>query len=136
VAWLEDSWIGADSTDLIAIDSHARTLRAGLGALAGHPPPAPTCPSFIHAHATGTAHDAYELAAIRSIFGASVPVFSHKKWLGHSLGAAGLVSVVISALCHRHRRMPHGDTVPPAARSITIAQGFGGHVGVVALRGP
>jgi hypothetical protein len=64
-----------------------------------------------------------------------VAVFSHKKWLGHSLGAAGLVAVVVSAMCHLHRRTPDGNAVGAAGRSVTIAQGFGGHVGVVGLKG-
>jgi 3-oxoacyl-(acyl-carrier-protein) synthase len=126
IAWLENSWIGADSTDLIAIDPLTQTLRHGLSS---QQPPA-----FVHAHATGTGHDRYELAAIRSALGHDVPVFSHKQYLGHSLGAAGLVSVVISALAHHHRRTPPGHPVPPNAASLTIAQGFGGHIGLIALR--
>jgi hypothetical protein len=129
MAWLEGSWIGADSTGLIAMDEQTETLRAGLRRFGD------SAPAFVHAHATGTSHDAYELAAIRGSFGEDVPVFSHKKWLGHSLGAAGLVSVVLSAMCHAAGRTVEGDVVGRKARSVTIAQGFGGHVGVVGLRG-
>jgi len=127
---IERTWIGGDSTGLIAIDEKTRTLRAGLRAARREQELA-----FVHAHATGTAHDRYELAAIRAELGDHVKVFSHKKWLGHSLGAAGLVGVVISAMCHREGHTPAGATVRPAARSLTIAQGFGGHVGLVELRG-
>jgi 3-oxoacyl-(acyl-carrier-protein) synthase len=117
---------------LIAIDEGTETLRALLRRLGD------SKPAFVHAHATGTLHDAYEMAAIRETFGderGGVPVFSHKKWLGHSLGAAGLVSVVISAMCHAKGRTVEGDVVGRGARSVTIAQGFGGHVGVVGLCG-
>jgi len=126
---IEQSWIGADSTGLIAIDEQTRTLRTALRSFAGE------APAFIHAHATGTAHDQYELAAIQSVF-PNTPVFSHKQWLGHSLGAAALVSVALSALSHRARRTPTGTAVSADARSLTISQGFGGHIGVIALKSP
>ena len=91
--------------------------------------------AFVHAHATGTAHDAYELRAIRAACGNQADVFSHKGWLGHSLGAAGLVSVVLSAQCHARGQTLTGVPVPPGSASLTIAQGFGGHVAIVRLRG-
>ncbi|MGN6366993.1 MAG: beta-ketoacyl synthase N-terminal-like domain-containing protein [Phycisphaerae bacterium] len=125
---VEGTWIGGDSTGLIAIDEGTRTLRAGLRRFAG------SGLAFVHAHATGTGHDKYEMGAIRSVF-PEVPVFSHKKWLGHSLGAAGLVSVVLSAMSHARGRTPSGERVAAGARSVTIAQGFGGHIGVIGLRG-
>ncbi len=132
LAWLERSWIGGDSTHLIAVDEQTRSLRAGLRAcIPDHSQPL----GFIHAHATGTAHDAHELAAIHDVIGPGIPVFSHKRWLGHSLGAAGLVSVVLSALSHHHGRTPDNTVVPEGARSLTIAQGFGGHIAIARLRG-
>ncbi len=124
---VERTWIGGDSTGLIGIDEETRTLRAALrtmndGDLA-----------FVHAHATGTGHDQYELAAIRTLF-PQTPVFSHKRWLGHSLGAAGLLSIVLSAMSHSTGRTPDGVSVNAGARSLTIAQGFGGHIGIVSLK--
>ena len=130
VAFLEPTWIGGDGTALVALDERAETLRRGLAACLPAPPPA-----FVHAHATGTTHDAYELAAIRDVCGGLPEVFSHKGWLGHSLGAAGLVSVVLSAQCHARGQTLTGAPVPPGSASLTIAQGFGGHVAVVRLRG-
>ena len=128
VADIERTWIGGDSTGIVAIDEQTRTLRAGLRAFTHSGKPA-----FVHAHATGTGHDAYERAAIRTLF-PDAPVFSHKKWLGHSLGAAGLVSVALSAMSHRAGRTPCGAPVKAESRSLTIAQGFGGHIGIVALK--
>src|SRR6185436_13783713 len=96
LAWLEDSWIGGDGTALIAVDERTVSLRQGLARVGGNA-------DFIHAHATGTAHDAFELAAIKATCGdgrSNTPVFSCKGALGHSLGAAGLVSVALSTLCH------------------------------------
>jgi 3-oxoacyl-(acyl-carrier-protein) synthase len=130
LAWLEDSAVAADATGLIAIDPAADTLRHTLAAVS--PPASPV--AFVHAHATGTAHDAYELSAIRAAVGPDVPVFSHKQFLGHSLGAAGLVSAALSVACHRHRRTLTGHPLPADACSLTIAQGFGGHIALLRLR--
>jgi 3-oxoacyl-(acyl-carrier-protein) synthase len=130
---LEHTWIGSDSTGLIAIDESTDSLRHGLTAclLGG----GSEAPAFVHAHATGTAHDAYELAAIRAACGQSPEVFSHKAFLGHTLGAAGLVSLVLSAQCHAHRTTLLGTPISPDATSLTIAQGFGGHIALARLRG-
>jgi 3-oxoacyl-(acyl-carrier-protein) synthase len=127
LAWIEETRLAADATGLIALDPAGHSLRHALHHLA-EPPPA-----FLHAHATGTAHDAHELAALRAHFPAT-PVFSHKRWLGHSLGAAGLVSIALSALAHHHRTTPLHTPVPPGSRSLTLAQGFGGHIALTTLR--
>lgn len=139
---LEATLIAADSTHLVAIDEHTASLRHALAQVAAFTPQAF---SFLHAHATGTPHDAHELAAIQAVFPhASLDpapprplgplVFSHKRYLGHSLGAAGLVSLVLSTLCHQHRMTLAGTPLPAAARSLTISQGFGGHIALAALR--
>jgi 3-oxoacyl-(acyl-carrier-protein) synthase len=131
LAWLDLTWVGGDGTGLIAIDERAAALTHGLKFCSAERPR----PAFIHAHATGTAHDAFELRALRAAFGEHTPVFSHKAWLGHSLGAAGLVGVALSALSHHHAALPSGEAIPARASSLTIAQGFGGHIGLVRLRG-
>ncbi len=137
LAWLEQTWVGGDGTGLIAADENTESLRRGIEFCMGESftvSPRPRVPasdfSFIHAHAAGTAHDARELAAIRSIACDDPHVFSIKRQLGHSLGAAGLVSLVVSILSHHHGKTPCGKTVPGDARSLTIAQGFGGHIGI------
>lgn len=139
LAWLEESWIGGDGTGLIAVDPTTAALRQGLQACAGpaREGRAGDGPAlgFIHAHATGTGHDRYEREAIGSIAGEGVPVFSSKGALGHSLGAAGLVSVALSVESHMRGETMGGEKVGPRARSLTIAQGFGGSIGIVRLRG-
>jgi len=53
----------------------------------------------VSAHGTGTRHnDNMELAAFQSIFPHPLPVFSIKGGLGHTLGAAGLLEIL---LCFR-----------------------------------
>jgi 3-oxoacyl-[acyl-carrier-protein] synthase II len=109
---------------------------------------------LIHAHGTGTiANDAMELAAIEKCLGDSLAkpaIYSHKAALGHSLGASGLLSIVLNCLMHQHdvvlpnintdSPLPfasaHIDCHPlrlPIHRSIAIASGFGGATAVVSL---
>ena len=123
-------WSGADATHLLAIDPQAHSLTRGLRACA-----AGESVTFVHAHAAGTQHDQVELAAIRCVCGTEPAVFSHKRWMGHTLGASGMVGVVISALCHQTSRLPDGQRISTPARSITIGQGFGGHIGMCVLTG-
>jgi 3-oxoacyl-[acyl-carrier-protein] synthase II len=104
---------------------------------------------LIHAHATGTReHDPAELAAYLPYLKKPTDVYAVKGALGHGLGAAGLVSVVIACLCAQTGRRP---TMPwldePMAvtsdklllqknmmtngainRQAIFAAGFGGHV--------
>lgn len=125
---IDDSWIGADGNDIIQIDANTQTLRYGLSKLA----PSPDQLAFVHAHATGTSHDTHELAAVRAVLGHTVEVFSHKKHIGHTLGAAGLISVVLSATCHQ-RGISLTNNPLHAPTSLTISQGFGGHIAIVRL---
>jgi 3-oxoacyl-[acyl-carrier-protein] synthase II len=145
-----DRWaIGADATHLTAGDPAAKTLKRLLASFTATPI------DLVHAHATGTTvNDSAELSAIETITGTSHPaLYSHKAALGHSLGAAGLVSVVINCLCHLHGRVPPNirstrplpmkglqfSTDPlnrPINRSLAIAAGFGGPVAVVSCLKP
>jgi 3-oxoacyl-[acyl-carrier-protein] synthase II len=149
-----DRWaIGGDGTHLTGGDPAAKALRHLLGRVG------PGNIDLIHAHATGTTiNDPVELAAIQSLCGErndlpsqSQPIlYSQKGALGHSLGAAGLVSVVVNCLCHSHGRVPgnvrstqplateglrfcSSATQRPIRRSIAIAAGFGGPLAVVSL---
>ena len=143
--------LGGDATHLTGGDPDARTLRRLLATVIDNRPV-----DLIHAHATGTvAHDPIELAAIESSVEASdhpPSVYSHKAALGHSLGAAGLVSVVLNCVSHQTgvipgnvqtRRPIDAERVTIArepvtrrvSRSVAVASGFGGSVGVVSLVG-
>ena len=165
-ARIERFALAGDATHLTASDPQGRTLRHLLNEVLSPPqaegraqrvpgstPPALTRASvdLVHAHGTGTiANDALELAAIETEFslscGPAKPiVYSHKGALGHSLGAAGLVAVVLNCLMHRHGIIPpltrttqpmpaNSVRFPPADRptrcpvhsSIVLAAGFGG----------
>lgn len=108
----------------------------------------------LHPHAPGTAaHDPLELAILAQAAGADaaspLPVYAHKGALGHTLGSAGLVSLVLAALTMRTSRLPPmswlrdplvqqglrleagGCTLertPAAGVHGIFAAGFGGHV--------
>lgn len=141
--------MGADASHLTGADPEARALRHVLSAaLDGRPV------DLLHAHGTATpANDPLELAALDDAAAGwpSAPaVYSHKAALGHSQGAAGLVSVVLNVLCHRRRIVPpnvrtahplparnvridHQSVRRPVARSVALASGFGGALAAVTL---
>jgi 3-oxoacyl-(acyl-carrier-protein) synthase len=140
---------GADATHITGIDPQAAALRRVLARVLSD---APT--QLLHAHGTGTRmNDAIELAALDELApsAASAPiVYSHKGALGHSLGAAGLVSVVLNVMAHRTSDIPPNVrttdslktrqlAIPPEAsrrrveRSLAVAAGFGGAIAAVSL---
>jgi 3-oxoacyl-[acyl-carrier-protein] synthase-1 len=64
---------------------------------------------YINLHGTGTpSNDRSESQAVTSLFGATTPCSSTKGATGHTLGAAGALEAVISALSIRNGLMPGG----------------------------
>ena len=144
-----DRWAtGGDGTHLTGGDPAGKALARLLQRVVG-----PDC-DLVHAHATGTiVNDPVELAAIATAAPSRPWLYSHKGALGHSLGAAGLVSVVLNCLSHQHGRVPpnirsteplamNGVRFSPEAvqtgikRSVAVAAGFGGPLAVVGLLSP
>lgn len=144
--------MGGDATHLTGGDPDARVLRHLLGRVIDGRPV-----DLIHAHGTGTElNDATELAALDDAVGEGWPeppvVYSHKAALGHSLGASGLLSIVLNCICHTTsvippnvrttHPLPARRVVIPATptnrvvrRSLAVASGFGGPTAVVSLTG-
>ena len=141
--------IGGDATHLTGGDPRLLTLRHLLARVIGGRPV-----DLVHAHGTGTpTNDEAELAAVESALSPQPTrpgLYSHKGALGHSLGAAGLLSVVLNCHVHATGTIPPNvqtrDPLPsdrlclstsavrrPVRRSITIAAGFGGATAVVGL---
>jgi 3-oxoacyl-[acyl-carrier-protein] synthase-1 len=99
---------------------------------------------YINLHGTGTpSNDRAESRAVTSIFGATTPCSSTKGATGHTLGAAGALEAVISALAIKNGMMPGGvntiridPTLPThyirenrralVARVLSNSFGFGG----------
>jgi 3-oxoacyl-[acyl-carrier-protein] synthase II len=104
---------------------------------------------LITAHATGTLdNDAAEFAALAALLGTdlpAVPVVAHKSRIGHTLGGAGAIELILSALALRDQRVPCTANVtladiefpllnvtsgPPVARvidhTLNTSLGFGG----------
>jgi len=109
---------------------------------------------YINAHGTGTrANDPTETAAIKDVFGASVPPVSSTKSLhGHAMGASGAIEIASSILALRDGFLPPTlnltqrdpqcdlDYVPNEPREAHVKAflsnsfGFGGMNAVVAIR--
>jgi len=99
---------------------------------------------YINLHGTGTpSNDRSESQAVTSVFGAATPCSSTKGATGHTLGAAGALEAVISALAVKHGLMPGGVNTEhvdpmltahylkrnrraPVARVLSNSFGFGG----------
>lgn len=151
IAQIERFALAGDATHITAGDPTGATLQHLLAqVIAGQGV------DLIHAHGTGTLfNDPVELNAIDQSLAPHQPpsiIYSHKGALGHSLGAAGLISIVINCLCHRHGKVPPNPNTPnplparlgtisdhkitrPIHRSLTSASGFGGPVAVISLIG-
>lgn len=111
---------------------------------------------YLHAHGTGTVeNDRLETRAIRLAFGSAadrIPVSSTKPLTGHLLGASGSAGLAFTLLAMRDSVIPPTinlrdpdpdcdlDYVPGAARlavvdaAVSVAMGFGGQMGVLAVR--
>ncbi|MBI5664938.1 MAG: beta-ketoacyl-[acyl-carrier-protein] synthase family protein, partial [Nitrospirae bacterium] len=62
---------------------------------------------FISAHGTGTLYnDAMEIKSFKSVFKADKPVYSIKGGLGHTMGAAGHVEMIIALKALREKTVP------------------------------
>lgn len=109
--------------------------------------------NVLHPHATGTAdHDPVELEAYKPALNSTPSVYAVKGALGHGLGAAGLVALVIAALCNRARRLPPmpwlngpidapamclnpgAAALPAGTTHAVFAAGFAGHVAGAVIR--
>lgn len=111
---------------------------------------------YINAHGTSTElNDRYETLAIKRVFGDlayGIPVSSSKSMLGHTIGAAGAIEAIITAMSLKNGILPPTinynqpdpdldlDYVPNNSRTAPIrwalsnSFGFGGHNATLVLK--
>lgn len=99
----------------------AALTRAGIGS---------SVIDMIAAHATGTPdNDAAELAALSQVFGERlpmIPVVSYKSHLGHTLGGAGAVELILSLMALREQATPpcaHDSDEAPVLPGVRLSRG-------------
>jgi len=144
---LVDTATAAEAYDMVRPSPAMAAVRHVAAHLAGHGPV-----DVLHPHATGTdRHDPAELKAIGGVMSAH-DVYACKGALGHALGAAGLVSLVVACLCLRFGRRPPMPWLDPAMDAplpidaagrpcrrdgahAVFAAGFAGHVAGALVRG-
>jgi len=62
---------------------------------------------YVNLHGTGTrANDAMEDQAVAAVLGCATACSSTKGWTGHTLGASGILEIVIGELCIRNGILP------------------------------
>jgi nodulation protein E len=109
LAWLAGYGTSSDARDMVQpdVDGAARAVAA---ALADASLPAEAI-GYINAHGTGTVlNDINEVLALRQVFGQHldrIPISSSKPVIGHTLGAAGALELLIAI------RALQTQTIPP-----------------------
>jgi 3-oxoacyl-(acyl-carrier-protein) synthase len=108
---------------------------------------------FINAHGTATLYnDEMEALAISRAGCLSIPVFSLKAYIGHTLGASGVIETVVSAHALQEGFIPHSlgyeqlgvslkvnivtqqETIIPRGECIKTVSGFGGCNAAIRLK--
>ena len=147
----------ADATHMTAPDREGRGAVRAMQAALASAGRTPAGVDFVSAHGTGTVYnDAMEAMAIGAVFGPrAVPVNSIKGAIGHTLGAAGALEVVMCVDVLRTGLIPpttgHGqldpscvqlDVVSGAARTgamravLSTSSGFAGANAALVLEAP
>jgi 3-oxoacyl-(acyl-carrier-protein) synthase len=118
----------ADATHMTAPDREGRGAARAMDAALADARRAPAAIDFVSAHGTGTVYnDAMEATAIGRVFGPrAVPVNSIKGVIGHTLGAAGALEVVMCVDVLRTGVIPptagHGQ-LDPACTQLDVVSG-------------
>ncbi len=125
----------------ISLSADARCLQDSMSMALGSVPAKEI--DIIVMHAPGTVKgDAAEFAAIKKIFGNSLPAITTNKWkVGHTFGASGILSVEMGTLMLKHQRflgVPFMSPNPPGKinRVLVNAVGFGGNAVSILLKNP
>ena len=97
----------SDAYHMSSPHPEGRGAQAAMETALAHASLKPEQVDYLNLHGTATpSNDAAEGQAVMRLFGRNVPVSSTKGATGHTLGAAGALEVVISALALRHGLIP------------------------------
>jgi 3-oxoacyl-(acyl-carrier-protein) synthase len=149
---LEGWGIATDATHLTAPDRDAAGLVRAIRQALRHIPDRTDCIDAVLLHGTGTAYnDAMEALAMRTVFTYQPYLTAAKGFLGHTLGASGLVETALAAWMLHRQVIPaitgledpqwpelnfvHAAARPaPMRRIMKTASGFGGLNAALILR--
>lgn len=140
LGWGESS----DAYHMSTPDPDGRGAEAAMRSALSRASLEPDAIDYISLHGTGTViNDKVENVAIERVFGTSTPASSTKAWTGHTLGASGILGVLIGCIAIRESFAPKNlnlETVDsglgapalqrrldkPIHRVLANAFGFGG----------
>jgi 3-oxoacyl-(acyl-carrier-protein) synthase len=144
--------VANDARHITAPSRDANGLSQAMRLTLAHAGLAPAEIGYINGHGTATLYnDAMEAKAISHIFGAGTPVSSLKGYLGHTLGAAGLIEAILTVAALQARTIPaslgfttlgEDDPIhvvnrhlpqPGLGAALTLKSGFGGINAALAL---
>jgi 3-oxoacyl-[acyl-carrier-protein] synthase II len=146
----------ADAYHITSPDPEAKGVTRCMQLVLADAGIAPSEMNYINAHGTSTPYnDKFETLAIKKVFGdyaSKLAISSTKSMIGHSLGAAGAIELIITALAVKHDILPPTinyetpdpdcdlDYVPNVVRNATVnvamsnSFGFGGTNACIVLK--
>jgi 3-oxoacyl-[acyl-carrier-protein] synthase-1 len=134
---------GSDAVGLLAIREDGDGLAGAIDAAFADAGIGPREVGMVVAHANGTPQsDASEAAALRRVFGNSIPPVTGFKWaIGHTVAAAGVIEAVLALHALREGVVPGVPTLQeldPALADLPVSakpQATRGDVGLILCRG-
>jgi 3-oxoacyl-[acyl-carrier-protein] synthase-1 len=108
----------SDAYHMSTPDPDGYGAEAAIRAALRHASVEPGAIDYVSLHGTGTViNDKVENIAVKRVFGTSTPASSTKAWTGHTLGASGILSVLIGCIAIREGFAPKNlnlETPDPA----------------------
>ena len=99
--------LSGDAYHATSPDREGRGIEAAVRMALDDAGLAPSDIDFVSAHGTGTeANDAAESQAMARVFGPTVPVSSSKSFLGHTLGASGIIEMIAALVTIEAGQIP------------------------------
>lgn len=127
--------LGLDSHSPTGIHPEGTVLATLIGRALAEAQLAAADIELVKVHAAGAGQtDMAELHALHRVFGAVLPALTFlKPHVGHTLGASGLLELVLLLDCLEAGALPGWPAAVPPRHVLLISIGFGGGIGVVVL---